>query len=318
MVAIAASRYQPALAPAWNHLISSSPNATFMHERGYVDYHHQRFADHSVVLANPAGELVAAFPANETAGEIWSHQGLSYGGLVVGPHLSPADHAECFRQLCLYYQNLGFKKLFYKALPPFYWAEADGPTTEADLLARWGAEVVRRDLNTVVDLAQPLRFQERRRRQVRRAARAGLTWADSPDLAPFWHLVLEPTLRARHGVAPAHTEAEMSLLAGRFPGRIRHVQAWHGEKLVAGVVLYVTTQAVHAQYIAASPLGRELGALDGLFAHLLAEYAPSHRWFSFGISTYDAGRQLNHGLHDWKMGFGGQECPHLVYRLMIG
>jgi hypothetical protein len=318
VVGLVASRYQPAEAPAWDGLVASAANATFMHARGYVDYHQMRFVDHSVALANAAGEQVAVFPANEVGEEIWSHQGLSYGGLVGRPGLSPTDWGDCFRQLFFYYQKLGFKKIFYKALPPFYWAQADGPATEASLLAQWGAEVVRRDLNTVVDLAQPLRFQTRRRRQIGRAARAGVAWADSQDLASFWQHILEPTLRARHGVAPTHTPEEMARLMSRFPNRIRHLQAWHGGQMVAGVVLYVTARAVHAQYIAASPRGRELGALDGLFAHLLAHYAPTHRWFSFGISTYDAGRRLNQGLHDWKMGFGGHECPHLVYELPIG
>jgi Acetyltransferase (GNAT) domain len=307
-------RYDPSLAPAWNGFIALAENATFMFHRDFMGYHADRFADHSLLIFDQ-DELVAVFPANEVGREIWSHQGLSYGGLVIYPSLAPADRLACLRLVVAHCQKAGFAKLIYKSLPSFYWATSGAAAQEAQWLGELGATLVRQDRNTIVDLGQPLHFQVRRRRGSKKAERAGVLLGPSDDYAGFWQQILVPTLHTRHGIAPVHTPREMARLAHCFPQHISLQVAQYQGQPVAGTVIFVHGQVVHAQYIAASPLGRELGALDLLFAHLLAQYATTHRWFSFGISTYDSGRQLNQGLYDWKMGFGGQDCPHLTYQL---
>ncbi len=305
-------RYDPSLAPAWNAFIAQAENATFLFHRDFMGYHAHRFTDHSL-LAYADGEVVAVFPANESGAEIWSHQGLSYGGLVVAPQLAPLDRLAILRLILAYYHQGEFHKVHYKSLPSFYWAvgQANG---EADMLQQVGAVLVRQDVNTVVDLAQPLQLQLRRRRCIKKAAQAGVSSQTSLDFRGFWEHLLIPNLWARHRVTPVHTHAEMAALANRFPQHIRLHVAQHQGQTVAGAVVFTTGRAghtvAHAQYIAASPVGKALGALDWLFAQLLDQYAPACRWFSFGISTYNGGRQLNRGLHDWKMGFGGQICLH--------
>ncbi len=310
-------RYDAGLAPAWNAFIAQAENATFLFHRDFMGYHAHRFTDHSL-LAYAEGEVVAVFPANESGTETWSHQGLSYGGLVVAPQLAPPDRLTILRLILAYYQHGGFNKVHYKSLPSFYWA-VDQENGEAAMLGQVGAALVRQDVNTVVDLAQPIHLQQRRRRSVKKAAQAGVSTETSLDFLGFWEHLLAPNLWARHQVTPVHTHGEMAELANRFPQCIRLHVALHQGQTVAGAVVFTTGQAghavAHAQYIAASPLGKELGALDWLFAQLLDQYAPACRWFSFGISTYNGGRQLNQGLHDWKMGFGGQICRHLTYEI---
>jgi hypothetical protein len=73
----------------------------------------------------------------------------------------------------------------------------------------------------------------------------------------------------------------------------------------------------HAQYIAASDAGRETGALDGLFQHLISLHAATHRYFDFGISNTDQGRVLNEGLVRQKEEFGGGAVVHDVYRATL-
>jgi hypothetical protein len=63
--------------------------------------------------------------------------------------------------------------------------------------------------------------------------------------------------------------------------------------------------------------GREAGALDGLFDHLIAGHAESHRYFDFGISTTDQGQVLNEGLMRQKEEFGASAVVHDVYRLAL-
>jgi len=122
---------------------------------------------------------------------------------------------------------------------------------------------------------------------------------------------------ARHGVTPVHSLAEIELLAGRFPDRISLHTAERDGELLAGVVLFCSAHVAHAQYIAVGEAGREIGALDGLFRHLIARYAGETRYFDFGISNTDGGRVLNEGLARQKEEFGASAVVHDVYRLTL-
>jgi hypothetical protein len=72
-------RYSPEHASDWDAFVDNSRNGTFLFRRGYMDYHADRFADHSL-MAVSSGKLMAVLPANEAEGTLWSHQGLTYGG----------------------------------------------------------------------------------------------------------------------------------------------------------------------------------------------------------------------------------------------
>ena len=52
-----------------------------MFHRYYMNYHQDRFEDHSLMIFKE-DRLVAVFPANQREKIVQSHGGLSYGGLV--------------------------------------------------------------------------------------------------------------------------------------------------------------------------------------------------------------------------------------------
>ena len=62
---------------------------------------------------------------------------------------------------------------------------------------------------------------------------------------------------------------------------------------------------------------RRCGALDLLIDHLIAEYAQTHEWLDFGISTENRGLWLNEGLIYQKEGFGGRGICYNQYSLRI-
>ena len=55
-----------------------------MLQRGYMDYHAQRFTDESLLFLR-ADRLVAVLPAHRCDRTLASHDGLPFAGLVVGP-----------------------------------------------------------------------------------------------------------------------------------------------------------------------------------------------------------------------------------------
>ena len=43
-------RYTPELAKEWNQFVAESKNGTFLFDRNYMDYHSDRFNDHSLMF----------------------------------------------------------------------------------------------------------------------------------------------------------------------------------------------------------------------------------------------------------------------------
>jgi hypothetical protein len=305
-------RYTPAEAPAWDAFIDASKNGTFLLNRGYMDYHADRFDDHSLLVRDPDGRLRSLLPAHADGTRFVSHAGLTYGGFVSGPDMKVPLMLEVFEAVAAYLAGQGFREWVYKTIPIVYYRCPAEEDRYALFLA--GAALSRRDVLAVVDRRARLPYQERRARAVNRARKAGLTCGEDGDLADFWQ-VLTANLRERFGVAPVHSLAEIELLRGRFPDSIRLFTCRGGGEVLGGVLVYESPTAAHAQYIASTEPGRRAGALDLLFDDLLTRQYADRPYFDFGISNEAEGRKLNRGLIDQKEGFGARAVAHDQYTL---
>ena len=311
----AVSRYAAADAAAWDAFVAGSRNGTFLLERGFMDYHAERFEDHSLLLHDDAGRLAALLPANVRDAELHSHGGLTYGGFVFGPRGGVADALAMLDAVREYMRAHGLARLHYKTIPWIYHRQPAEDDRYA--LFRANATLVRRDVLSVVPREDRLRYQERRSRGVKAARRAGVVVTESNGFDAYWP-VLDATLRQRHGVAPVHSLDEIKLLHARFPDRIRLFTATHGDATVAGAVVFETTRVAHVQYISSGDAGREVGALDAVFDHLLAQVYVDKPYFDFGISNEDQGRTLNVGLVEQKEGYGARAVAHDYYLVECG
>lgn len=312
---LAATPYTPADAVEWNAFVAESKNHVFFFDRGYMEYHADRFPDRSLIVRCD-GVPVALLPAT-TAGDgtLTSHAGLTFGGLIVDRRMTQPLMTEVFDEVLRYLRSAGIRSMTYKAIPYIY----HSAPAEEDRYAlfRHGATLVRRDVNTVADLSAASVFSEDRRRRVEAARQLGIEVRSTDDFQGFW-IVLETNLRKKYRLAPAHCCAEIESLYRRFPDRIRLFGAYRDERFLAGVVVFESARVAHAQYTANTPKGRTLDALDVLFADLLDRYAGQKKYFSFGVSSFDEGRQLNVGLVTQKEGFGASTLVHDHYELRIG
>jgi hypothetical protein len=312
--ALTVGRYAPGRKSAWDAFVSTGKNATFLFLRDYMDYHSDRFKDHSLMISR-GDELVAIMPANQTADNMLiSHQGLTYGGLVVPRAATVADVLECFHTTLRSLQALRIDRLLYKRIPTFYNTLPDDDVAYAMFLLE--AQLYRRDIAIVVAQANRLPFQERRRRQIKKAIRANLRVTQDTSFRPYWERVLVPRLAQRYGIRPAHTVEEITLLASRFPENIKQFSVYSGDDILAGTTIYETPTVAHAKYIAVTDTGRRLGALDLLVGWLVEEGYKAKAFFDFGICNENEGRTLNPGLLDWKEGFGGRAYAHDFYHIL--
>jgi CelD/BcsL family acetyltransferase involved in cellulose biosynthesis len=308
--------FAPGDAEGWDAFCAEAFNATFLHSRRFLSYHGDRFLDRSVIL-EAEGRWLGVMPVAGAPGEAElavSHPGSTYGGLVHGGALRGEAMDEALREAARLLRGEGFRRLHYKAVPhPYHRVPA-----QDDLwaLQQLGARRFRCDLSCAIDLQAGLPRAERRRRGLRKAQREGVAVAAGPEALPELWSVLEENLARKHGVRPTHRLEEIRLLADRFPKEIQVRVARRLGRVVAGVVLFLGGPTVHAQYIASSEEGYEVGALDAVFDAVLAEAAEQGaRFFDFGISTEAQGTRLNEGLYRFKCEFGGSGVVHEFYEL---
>jgi hypothetical protein len=306
-------RYAPEHKHEWDKFVSTGKNATFLFRRDYMDYHNERFTDHSLMVFHK-GRLVALLPANLRAdGSLASHDGLTYGGLVVSKSATLSNMlASLFWVLCHLHQQ-GITRLFYKRIPSFYNTVTDGEVDYALFLL--GAQLCRRDNAMVIKQAGRLAFRKGRKSEVSKARRAGVRVVEEDGFGPFWKRVLIPRLASQYGVTPVHTLDEITLLAARFPDYIKQFSAYCDGEVVAGATVYETPQVAHVQYIAVTTEGRKSGALDYLFDWLIARRYANKAYFDFGICNENEGRTVNHGLLRWKEGFGARCHAQDFYKI---
>ena len=303
-------RYTPAFADEWNQFVAASKNGTFLFDRRYMDYHADRFKDHSLMFYHK-GRLLAVLPAHLSDGILNSHQGLTYGGLVMSPRLTVVQTMAFFHEMNHMLRAEGVRRVVYKCIPWIY----HRISADEDLYALFHecrARMVARDFATNVFLQADIQWERVRRRGVRRALLAGISVERSGDYTAFWE-VLSQNLLSKYGVKPVHTLQEIELLHSRFPENIQLYQALKDGAVLGGVVLYVTPQVVHAQYSSATSEGKKLGVIDLLYDRIFSDYR-NYPYFDFGRSTeHPDGSGLNEQLVFQKEGFGGRGLCYDIY-----
>lgn len=296
-------RYRREDKELWNSFVNKARNATFLFDRNYMDYHADRFDDNSFMFYHK-GKLKAVLPANVAGDTLYSHQGLTYGGLLLDKKATVEDVLECFDSLNSWLRENGISKVVYKALPWIY----QQYSSEEDLYAltwKCKAQLISRNIASTIVIDNKLKFAESRKSGIRKALSLNIEVGESNDVDGFWH-VLEDNLGNRYNAKPVHTANEMKLLMSRFPNNIRLYVAKMNGEIVGGTLIYVTPQVVHTQYISASVEGKKHGALDLLFDYIINKVYANCRYFDFGKSTEQGGAYLNEPLIFQKEGFGGR------------
>lgn len=314
---ITVKRYTATFREQWNSFNASCKNSLFMFDRGFMDYHSDRFTDHSLLFFDEKEKLVAILPMSEKEGVLTSHGGLTYGGFLTDSKMRQSTMNDCFDTLTAYAREKGFQNIIYKAVPHIFHMQPAEEDQYALFLNH--ARVVKVEASTVVNLHQPLKMSDLRRRQISRARREGVVireLTEPEDFEQFIRLENE-VLAERHGTHAVHTGAELALLHSRFPAQIHLIGALLDEELIAGTVLFEYEQGVHTQYLAANDLARQIGALDLTVSTVLDTYKGKKLWLDFGISTENAGRYLNEGLISQKEGFGGRTNVYETFELRL-
>ena len=200
-----------------------------------MDYHQDRFEDFSLMVYK--GEtLYAVIPANKNGETIYSHEGLTYGGLILQESAKLKSTIDAFREINKFLFEKGINKLDIRIIPSFY---NQLPSDELEyILFKANAKLIKRDVIMLIDYQNKLRFQKNRREGINKAKRKNLVVKLDDNYDLFWNEILIPNLSNKHNASPVHTLNEIKLLASRFPNHIRQVNVYQDNKIVAGTTVF--------------------------------------------------------------------------------
>jgi hypothetical protein len=303
-------RYKKELKAEWDDLVRVSRNGTFLFYRDYMDYHSDRFQDASYVVYKK-NKIIAAIPGNVNGNVFYSHQGLTYGGILQSRDVTLKEVLEIFTLLNNKLKEAGITEVIYKPVPLHY----HKIPSQEDVYALFLLKAVRTGCNISSVVRSEIRpeLTESRKGGIRKSKAAKICLTESDNYRDFWK-ILEDNLKSCYDSSPVHSLAEMLALKQAFPGNIKLYLAMLNETPVAGSVIYVSETVARVQYISASETGKETGALDMLFHQLLNEIFRKIPWFDFGTSNDMMGTVLKESLVFQKEGFGGRGIVYETYR----
>lgn len=310
-MSIVVKQYTSAEKHIWNEFLSKARNATFLFDRNYMDYHSDRFEDFSLMIYKDE-KLIALLPANRVGDSLYSHQGLTYGGLISSEKATTIVTLEIFEQINEYLRTKHVERVVYKPTPWIYHLVP----AEEDLYALFKvchAQLVSRNISSTINMNHRVRWHHGRKYGINRCINNGVTIEVSDERYEGFWKVLNDNLHARYGAKPVHTLQEITLLRDRFPERIKLYTAIKDDQVIGGVLLYLTPQVVHTQYISASPEGKYLGVIDAIINRILNEDYTDVPYFDFGKSTEQDGLYLNESLIWQKEGFGARGVCYDTY-----
>lgn len=268
-----------------------------------MEYHQDQFEDASLLVYKNQ-KLTAILPANIASGKVYSHQGLTYGGLITAKQIKLNEFIECFKAILQHYKKLDCSSIQIKELPSIY---ATIPNDEMKyLLFVLKATLIKRDTLSVINLKDRLKISKDRIAGNKRALNYKLRIKEVQDFDQFWNQILIPNLLQKYSVQPVHSLEEIRFLKRKFPKKIRQFNVYKDDSIVAGTTIFETKHVAHSQYISANIEKNNIGSLDYLHLHLIEKVFKDKTYFDFGISNENNGKQINEGLNYWKEGFGAR------------
>jgi hypothetical protein len=304
--------YQPQDFTIWNAFISVAKNATFLFDRNFMDYHSDRFKDYSLMIFD-GDKLIAVVPANRVENTVYSHQGLTYGGLILNNKAKLSAVISIFKNVLQFLNENSIEKLIVKTIPTIYTDYFSDELEYCLFIVK--AKLYRRDALSVLDLTKKIVIDSNRMEGVKRGFKNELVVKEETSFDLFWNEILVPNLATKHNAKPVHTLSEITKLKNLFPNNIRQFNVYKNEELLGGTTVFVNKKVVHSQYISGNVTKNVSGSLDFLHHHLIKEVFKEYHYHDFGICNEYDGRKINKGLLFWKESFGAKTVIQNFYEV---
>lgn len=297
----------------WNCFLEQANPASFLFHRNFMDYHRDRFCDHSLLFYE-GDRLIALLPAHTNDTVLCSHFGLSYGGIIHRASLTTAAFLALLELLAEHCKEYQLEAIILNEIPFIYQHSVNSlmPFVSHALQAVQHVQML-----STIDFKAPLPLNTNRKRMIQKGIKNGYWIQEDSSATSFWQRILIPRLHDRYQANPVHTIEEIESLLQAFPQSIKQMNVYNSQgELVGGTTLFIHPHVVHLQYIAGNEMDNNKGALDLLIYTLIQHYQTTVRYFDLGSSHLNP-KQLNKGLLYWKESFGARSIPQYCYTFQV-
>lgn len=279
-----------------------------------MEYHKDRFEDHSLILFKKE-KPIALFPANLRENIFYSHQGLTFGSLVLPKTIGAYEVNQLLLLVKEYAKSKGFKEIVLKMIPVIYHEE--NAVAQNYFAGRVG-NLVDTNLVLAIDYTKPLKIHKTKRKHYEKNKSIGFEIEETSSFDEFWNEVLQPKLQEKYSANPVHSLAEITKLQADFPSNIIQYNIKLEGEILAGITIFEHKKVVKSQYGATTEKGESLRALEYLFLYLIEKYKEEGMLY-FSMGTVDADNELgyNAGLLKQKEELGCVCFTQEIYKIPI-
>jgi Acetyltransferase (GNAT) domain len=307
----------------WDNFIKDeAKNATFLHMRNFFLHNPLNLVDDCSLMFYKQSKLIAVLPANlytTSSQEIifHSHQRSTYGGFIISKYVGVQDAIEIVEKTIVFAKDNKVNELIIRN--PFRIFN-QLPADETDY-AMWfyGFQLKSREIESVILLNEKTKdyYADSTKRSIKKAIK-NVSIGFSDDFAGYW-AVLEKNLLTNHAVQPIHNMEQFMILYSLIgEDSIKLVTAQTDGKLIAGIVLFINHNVLHAQYIGSDGDFQELRPVNGIIDFIIDwGIENKFQYFNLGSGNEEAGRKINTGLFNFKEGFGGRGVLRETMNLIL-
>lgn len=311
-------RYTDQYREKWEKFVlNNSTNGSFLMSRNFLEYHKDRFVDHSVLFIRGGSNIVGVCPAVEKVEDgkkqFISHAGSTFGGIVVGKEYHNITNIQGMVQaLDEYLKANGFNYALIKN-PNEIFASENGNLIDY-MFYNLGYQNYD-ELSFALDFSKVpnddvvMNFRSKTRNLYRTSLKNNLELKQlttKEEIKDFYAILCKSL--EKYDTKPVHSLEELyELYFDRLPNVIRFYGVYSEGKMISGSMVFIINNVFHTQYLAADPECLYLKPMDFMDGSLiLLAHDEGFKFFSFGISTEDHGHYLNENLAKFKEGFGTQ------------
>ncbi|WP_298902674.1 GNAT family N-acetyltransferase [uncultured Psychroserpens sp.] len=297
---ITIKRYDSTYKSDWDEFLNLSENATFLFKRNFMDYHQDRFDDFSLMIYD-TDDLVAVFPANHKDHLLYSHQGLTYGGLVYLSDLDINSVKKINKALVDYLSKEGITLMTIKTMLKIYQSEVLNQVEGFE-----NVELIASHMVLAIDYNSDFKIHKTKIKRYKKLNSNGLTIREGEaEFDVFWNTILVPRLKEKHNSKPVHSLSEIKYLREQFKKEILQYNVYRDDEVLAGITIFNKGNVVKSQYGIATAEGERLNALDMLFVYLIYKYRDEGKqYFSMGTVSNDSQLGYSSGMLKQKQEFG--------------
>ncbi|WP_298895537.1 GNAT family N-acetyltransferase [uncultured Psychroserpens sp.] len=279
-----------------------------------MEYHQDRFDDFSLLIFDN-NKLLAVFPANMSNDVVYSHQGLTYGGLIFKRDLDTNQKDEICAEVIHYLKTQKVKSLIVKPLPEFY----NSKTEEVSNFWQSHSNVIKQHLILAIDYNSDFKIHKTKLKRFNKLKSNGFIIKENPEeLRVFWNEILVNRLNDKHNAKPVHSLTEIEYLNSKFKQEIRQYNIYRDDEVLAGITIFKKGDVVKSQYGMASTIGEKLNALDILFVYLIYLFQDEGlNYFSMGTVNDNSERGYSEGMLKQKQELGCRIFTQDIWKIDI-